>query len=37
LKLSDLLLKISEAIFGKDGTKRGKYHRILHNHGRVIA
>jgi hypothetical protein len=37
LKLSELLLKISEALFSKDGTKRGKYHRILHNHGKVIA
>jgi hypothetical protein len=36
LKISELLLKVSEAIF-KDGIKRGKYHRILHNHGRVIA
>jgi hypothetical protein len=30
-------LKVSDAIFGREGTKRGKYHRILHNHGRIIA
>lgn len=37
IKLSELLLKISEEIFGKGGIRRGKYHRLLHNHGRLIA
>lgn len=36
-KLSEILTKISEETFGKFGTKRGKYHKIIHNHGKMIA
>jgi len=37
LKLSEILLKVSSTIFGKEGTRKGKFHRILHSHGRLIA
>lgn len=30
-------MKVSEETFGKVGIKRGKYQKIIHNHGKIIA
>jgi hypothetical protein len=37
INLSEMLLRVSEETFGKVGVKRGKFQKILHNHGKMIA
>ncbi len=37
MRLSEILLKVSEGTIGRVGTKRGKYQKLLHNHGKLIA
>lgn len=35
--LNDILLKVSQSLFGRVGIERGKYHRLIHNHCRVLS